>query len=387
MRIQIINVDIVLSDKIIENGVCAFTDGVIDYVGIEPQKADKTIDGNGGYLLAGFIDIHCHGGNGDDFMDATPEQYKNIADFHLSFGTTTMLATTLTAPMEETEQSLKNYEIYKKANPDGTLIGIHMEGPWFSPEEAGAQVPEFFIKPTAKHIRELKEKYPFILRASCAPEIDENFEFGKECARLGIIACPAHTGATFEIIERAKDNGYSLMTHLYSGMKGVFRKNAYRTAGAVEAGLYFDELYVEIIADGKHLPKELLKFIYKCKGSDKICLITDGTRASGYPDGKESFTGSVKNGAKCIVENGVAFLPDKQSFAGSVATTDRLVRVMVKQAEIPLTEVSKMASKTPAKVLGLSDRGEIKQGLKADFVIMDKDLSVQNVIHNGNVVK
>ena len=387
MKTQIINANIVTPSEVLSSAVCVFEDGLITYVGNDVQTADQTIDAKGGYLVAGFIDLHCHGGNGDDFMDASPEQYKNIADFHLSYGTTTMVATTLTAPMDETEQSLKNYATYKKANPDGTLIGIHMEGPWFSPEEAGAQVPEFFIKPTAKHIRELKEKYPFILRASCAPEIDDNFEFGRECARLGIIASPAHTGATFEIIEKAKDNGYSLMTHLYSGMKGVFRKNAYRTAGAVEAGLYFDELFVEIIADGRHLPKELLKFIYKCKGADKICLITDGTRASGYPDGKESFTGSVKNGAKCIVENGVAFLPDKQSFAGSVATTDRLFRVMVKEAQLPITEVSKMASLTPAKVLGLNDRGEIKNGLRADLVILNKDLLVEKVIHNGKVVK
>jgi N-acetylglucosamine-6-phosphate deacetylase len=169
-------------------------------------------------------------------------------------------------------------------------------------------------------------------------------------------------------------------------MKGVFRKNAYRTAGAVEAGLFFDDLYVEIIADGRHLPTSLLKFIYKCKGADKICLITDGTRASGYPDGKESFTGSRKNGAPCIVENGVAFLPDRQSFAGSVATTDRLVRTMHFGAGIDISKVSVMASKTPAKVLGLCDRGEIKEGLRADLVILDNALNVKKVYLNGKAV-
>ena len=387
MKKQIVNAKIVLADGVLEKGVCLFEDGKILYVGNEVQSADQTIDAKGGYLMAGFIDIHCHGGNGDDFMDATVEQFKNIADFHLGFGTTTMLATTLSAPMEETEQSLKNYAEYKKNNPDGTLVGVHMEGPWFSAEECGAQKTDFFLPATAKHITELKQKYPFILRASAAPEVDKDYEFGRACKQLGVIASPAHTGATFEQIEQAKDNGYSLMTHLYSGMKGVFRKNAYRTAGAVEAGLFFDELYVEIIADGRHLPPSLLKFIYKCKGADKICLITDGTRASGYPDGKESFTGSVKNGAPCIVENGVAFLPDRQSFAGSVATTDRLVRTMHFEAGIDLPSVSVMASKTPAKVLGLTDRGEIKQGLRADLVILDEKLNVNQVFLNGNAVK
>ena len=384
---QIINAKVVLSDKILENSVVRFSNGKITYVGSEVLANEQTVDANGAYLMAGFIDIHCHGGNGEDFMDAPVEGFKNIADFHLKHGTTTMLATTLAAPADETEQSLKNYAEYKKQNPNGTLVGVHMEGPWFSAEECGAQKTEFFVPATAEHIARLKKDYPFILRASAAPEVDKDFEFGRKCQELNVIASPAHTGATFELIEQAKDNGYSLMTHLYSGMKGVYRKNAYRTAGAVEAGLYFDDLYVEIIADGRHLPKELLKFIYKCKGADKICLITDGTRASGYPDGMTSVTGSLKNGSPCIVENGVAFLMDRQSFSGSVATTDRLVRVMHKEAQIDLPSVSVMASKTPAKVLGLTDRGEIKVGLKADLVLLDSDLNVKQVYYDGVAVE
>ena len=387
MFTQIINANIVLDNEILQNAVCRLQDGKITYVGKEIVPAENTIDAMGGYLLAGFIDIHCHGGDGYDFMDASVEEMKHIADFHLGNGTTSLVATTMTAPTEEIEQCLINYKECVSKYPESSLVGVHMEGPWFSPEECGAQPTAFFQKPDNSYIERLKKDYPFIVRVSVAPEVDQNFEFGKKCQELGLIVSAGHTGATFSDMEKAKECGYSLMTHLYSGMKGVFRKNAYRTAGAVEAGLYFDDLYVEIITDGKHLPKELLKFIYKCKGSDKTCLITDGTRACGYKDGMKSVTGSMKNGTECIVRDGVAFCMDGQGFSGSVATSDRLVRVMHFEAEIDLCEVSKMISKTPAKVMGLTDRGEIKEGYRADLVIMDKQLNVKNVILNGKIIK
>ena len=176
------------------------------------------------------------------------------------------------------------------------------------------------------------------------------------------------------------------MTHLYSGMNGVHRKNAYRIAGAVEAGLYFDQLDVEIIADGKHLPVELLRFIYKCKGKDKICLITDGTRACGFSDGQTSVTGSLKNGTPCIVEDGVAKVLDRTGFAGSVATADRLFKTMLSIPELSIVEVSRMASLNPARVMGFNDRGQIAVGLRADLVICDKDINIKKVIYSGKPV-
>ena len=387
MRTQIINANVVLENKILKNAVCCFENGKIIYVGKHKRKADHTVDALGGYLLSGFIDIHCHGGDGFDFMDATADEMKKIADFHLSNGTTSLVATTMAAPMEEIIGSLETYKECITKYPESSLVGVHMEGPWFSPEECGAQPTAFFLKPDTSLIENLKAKYPFIIRASIAPEVDKDFEFGKKCKELDIIASAGHTGATFSEIELAKNNGYTLMTHLYSGMKGVFRKNAYRTAGAVEAGLYFDDLYVEIIADGKHLPKELLKYIYKCKGADKICLITDGTRACGFKDGMKSVTGSLKNGTECIVKDGVAFCMDGECFSGSVATSNRLVKVMHFEAQVDLVEISKMASKTPAKVLGLEDRGEIKKGMLADLVLLDNNLNVKNVFKNGKAVK
>ena len=386
MRTEIFNANIVLKDGVLNGGVCAFTDGVIDYVGVERVRCDQSIDAMGNYLLAGFIDIHCHGGNGYDFMDASFEEFNNIANFHLSHGTTTLLATTMASSKAETERALDTFDKHKRVYPNSTLIGVHMEGPWFSPEGCGAQPTEFFLKPKKEQIYDIKQKYPFVLRVSAAPELDDEFEFGKACRELNVVCSVAHTGADFSTIERAKDNGYSLMTHLYSGMNGVHRKNAYRIAGAVEAGLYFDQLDVEIIADGKHLPVELLRFIYKCKGKDKICLITDGTRASGFSDGKTSVTGSIKNGTPCIVEDGVAKVLDRTGFAGSVATADRLVKTMLSIPELSIVEVSRMASLNPARVMGFNDRGQIAVGLRADLVICDKDINIKKVIYSGKTV-
>ena len=170
------------------------------------------------------------------------------------------------------------------------------------------------------------------------------------------------------------------MTHLYSGMKGVTRKNSFRIAGAVEAGLYFDDMFVEIIADGRHLPIELLKFIYKCKGADKICLITDAIRAGGLPNGTKTVIGSLKNGLPVIVEDDVAKLLDRQSFAGSTATADRLYRTMAQAIGKDMVALSKMASLTPARVMGWTDRGEIAVGKKADLLIMNENLEIEKVI-------
>ena len=384
MKTQIINAKVILDDQILYNGVVAFNNGFITYVGNEEQQVDKTIDAKGNFLFAGFIDIHCHGGNGLDFMDATQSEMTEISKFHLKHGTTTLYATTLTDTMENIENALKVYATIE--NPL-TLAGVHLEGPWFSPLQCGAQDTSTMSLPTVKKFEELMRKYPFIKRVSIAPELDGALEVGKCGKSWGISMSIGHTDADFDTVVKASNSGFNLMTHFYSGMRGVVRKNAYREAGAIEGGYYCDNLAVEIIADGKHLPHSLLKLIYKIKGADKICLITDGTRGSGLNDGETFMLGKLDGGTLSIIEDGVAKLPDRTSFAGSVATTDRLVRTMHDLAKVNLCEISKMASKTPAKVMGLTDRGYIAVGMRADFVFMDENLNVQKVIFKGEEVE
>lgn len=382
MRTLIKNAKIVTSEKLL-NGCVAYTDGIIDYVGEEPVEADEIIDAEGAYLVPGFIDIHCHGGNNLEFMDASVEEIGKIADFHKSHGTTTLFATTLAANDEETLEALDNFSEYKKQKPESTLYGVHLEGPWLNPSQCGAQNTSYMKLPNAAELKELKKKYPFIYKVGAAPELQGGAEFGEAGKELGIVMSPAHTDGTFADMEEALKHGYNIMTHLYSGMKGTERKNAYRVAGAVEAGLYFDDYYVEIIADGKHLPLELLKYIYKCKGADRICMITDAIRAAGLPNGAKTKIGSLKRGLDVIVEDDVAKLPDRQSFAGSTATTDRLYKTMAKaigNTPESLVALSKMASLTPAKVMGLVDRGEIAVGKLADLLILDENLELVKVI-------
>jgi N-acetylglucosamine-6-phosphate deacetylase len=184
----------------------------------------------------------------------------------------------------------------------------------------------------------------------------------------------------------AKENGYTLMTHLYSGMKGVTRKNSFRIAGSVEAGLYFDDLFVEIIADGRHLPLDLLRFIYKCKGADKICLITDAIRAAGLNNGEQTVIGSKRNGLPVIVEDEVAKLLDRQSFAGSTATADRLYKTMAQAIGKDMVALSRMASTTPAKVMGWTDRGEIAVGKRSDLLLVDDGLNIEKIFIGDKIL-
>ena len=386
MKTIIYNARIVTSENIIQNGVCVYENNVITYVGTEWQNAENQIDAENLYVIPGFIDLHCHGGNGFEFMDATVEQFSDIAKFHLLHGTTSMLATTLAASDTETESALKIFEAYSQKNPNENLVGVHLEGPWLNPLQCGAQNVAYMKTPNGNELKGLKERYPFILRVSAAPELDEGYEFGKVGQALGIVTSAAHTDADFSEIEKAKNNGYFLMTHLYSGMKGVTRKNSFRIAGAVEAGLYFDDLFVEIIADGRHLPMELLRFIYKCKGADRIALITDAIRASGLPNGAETVIGSLKNGLPVVVEDEVAKLPDRQSFAGSTATFDRLYKTMAEAIGKDMVALSKMASLTPARIMGWTDRGEIAVGKRADLLVVDKNLNIKKIIFGGNII-
>lgn len=380
------NANIVTPSEVLFGYFLAYEDGYITYIGKEEIAADEVIDAEGDYLLAGFIDLHCHGCLGLAFNGASYEDAKTIADYHLSHGTTTMLATTSTSGMAELEGALSVCEELIAKEKRTNVCGIFMEGPWLNPVCAGAQAAKYMLTPDPEQLRSLKKKYPSILRIGASCELPSGDVFGDVARELGIVASVAHCDARFSDIEAAMSHGYNLMTHHYSGMVGTERVNAYRIAGAVEAGLYFDDMYVEIIADGKHLPPELLKFIYKMKGADKICLITDAIRAAGLPNGAVTTGVSLENNAPVIVEDDVGKVADRSCFAGSTATTDRLFRTMADAIGRDLPALSRMASLTPARLMGLSDRGELAVGKRADIVIMDSELSLKKVILCGEPV-
>jgi N-acetylglucosamine-6-phosphate deacetylase len=345
------------------------------------------IDAHGNYVSPGFIDIHVHGGGGHDFMDGNEDAFLEIARTHARYGTTAMVPTTLTA---EKVDLLKTLDLYATANAKNTMgaqfLGMHLEGPYFAMNQRGAQDPRYIRNPDEEEYKEIIAYSKAIKRWSAAPELPGAIKFAKYLRANGIMPALAHTDAIYEEVALAFENGYTLATHLYSGMSGVTRRNAYRYAGVIEAAFLIDAMDVEVIADGIHLPAPLLKLVYKIKGPDRIALITDAMRAAGMSEG-DSILGNKDTGLKVIVEDGVAKLPDRSSFAGSVATCDRLVRTMMTMADVPLPEAIKMMTKNPATIMGVDNRkGALVEGLDADIAIFDEQVNIQATIVNGKLV-
>ena len=252
--------------------------------------------------------------------------------------------------------------------------------------QRGAQDPRYIRDPDPEEYMDVIASSNSIKRWSAAPELKGAIPFARYLISKGILPALAHTDAIYEEVLEGFENGYTLATHLYSGMSGVSRRNAFRYAGAIESAFLIDEMDVEIIADGIHLPAPLLKLIYKIKGPDRIALITDAIRGASMPEG-ESIIGNLNTGLKVIIEDGVAKLPDRTCFAGSVATTDRLVRNMINMADVPLLEAVRMMSSTPARIMNVADKkGSLVKGKDADIVIFDKDINVQTTIIKGRVV-
>ncbi len=338
----------------------------------------REIDADGAYVCPGFVDIHCHGGGGADFSDADEEAVKNAALTHLRHGTTTLFPTVTSLDIPSLERAIRAVGNARSASP--SLAGIHLEGPYFSPAQSGAQKGDILKTPRPEEYERILENYK-IARWDYAPELDSDGRFLRALTGHGVIAAAAHTDATCVEMEKAAKEGCWLITHLYSCTSTIKREKGFRVAGVTEAAYLLDDVSVELIADGCHLPYELLRLAYKLKGADRIALVTDAMRVAGTAYEGESNIGDVK----CIIEDGVAKLPDRSAFAGSIATADRLVRTAVR-AEIPLEDAVKMMSETPARIMGLERKGKLEAGYDADIVIFDADINIKQVILAGETV-
>ncbi len=386
--LKITNGTLITPYRFIRGGTLVIQDGLI--LGVHEHEVDvpdaTELDAGGRYIAPGFIDIHVHGGGGCDFMDGTEAAFLTIAERHARYGTTSLVPTTLTAEKEDLFQTLDAFEQARRNNPRGAnLLGMHLEGPYLAQSQRGAQDPRYIRNPDPREYEEILAYSSSIVRWSAAPELPGAIPFGRRLREKGILAAVAHTDAIYEEVLVAYEAGYSLATHLYSCMSGVTRRNAFRYAGVVESAFLLD-MDVEIIADGVHLPPPLLKLVYKIKGADRTALITDAMRAAGMPEG-ESILGSLTNGLNVIVEDGVAKLPDRTAFAGSVATMNRLVRNMVQLADVSLLEAVRMASTTPARIMGVNDRkGTLAVGHDADIVIFDDQLTIHSTLVGGEIV-
>jgi len=387
--IKIFNGKIITPEKIIDGGTILIQSNRIEAISNGNIEAPDCIeiDAQGKFISPGFIDIHVHGGGGYDFMDGNENAFLQIAETHAKFGTTSMLPTTLTSTKESMLQILGVYESANKNNINGSqFLGMHLEGPYIAMSQKGAQDPRYIRDPLPEEYQEILSKFSCIKRWSAAPELKGAIEFGKYIKSKGVLPALAHTDAVYDEVINAFENGYTLATHLYSAMSGVTRRNSFRFAGVVESAFIIDDMDVEIIADGVHLPAPLLKLVYKIKGADRTALITDAIRPAGT-NVSESTLGSIDNGLKVIIEDGVAKLPDRTAFAGSIATADRLVRSMINLAEVPLEDAIKMISATPARILGVLDKkGTLTVGKDADIIIFDNNINVSMAMINGKII-
>ena len=387
MNTIIKNAKVITDGRILEKSQVCIANGKIAQILPQSAKVDgQVVDAKGLYLAPGFVDIHVHGGGGADFMDGS-EAYAAACESHLRHGTTSIVPTTISADFSQTLFAVEQFLEAKKNPAIGChLLGLHLEGPYLNPAMAGAMRPEQLKPPCEKEYMQLWEaSQGNIIRWTAAPELEGALEFGKNMAKQGVVMSIGHSDADYDTVSRAFDCGYSMVTHLYSACSSIKRIGGFRHAGIVEAAYLLDDLRVEIIADGCHLPHSLLQFVTKFKKPETVALITDAMRASGQ-DVLESYLGSADCPQPVIIEDGVAKLLDRQAFGGSIATTDRLVRTMV-QAGTPLPLAVQMMTQTPISFVAPSlKKGRIAEGYDADLVLFDENVNIQAVYLDGEKV-
>jgi len=375
---------LVLKDGVADGLDLLVVDGHIAQIArdISPMQDCEVSQGDGLFLSPGFIDIHVHGGGGSDFMDGDADAYIAIAEFHRRHGTTTLYPTLLggVEVARDAEEALA--EAVKRTAVH--MPGFHFEGPFLNPVQAGAIDP--------KNIREIDEDYylrlfsegPSVKRMTVAPELEGSERLVRAMLERGVVPSIGHTDATCAQIVQAFDEGCRLMTHFYSAMSLMRRINAYRVAGAVEAGYLLDDIFVEIIADGSHLPGDLLRLICKVKKKDRVILVTDANRAAGQPEGGMVFLGAHGKGSPAIIEDGVAKLPDRSAFAGSIATANRLLQTLRRETNLPLHEIVAMATINPATAMGIAAQtGSLEAGKAADLIVFDENIHVTETYIRG----
>ena len=382
MLTQIINGKIHTPQGWLKNGSVIICDNKI----LEVSNCDlavvgaKIVDARGMYIVPGGVEIHVHGGGGRDFMEGSEDAFRTAVDAHMQHGTTSIFPTLSSSSIPMIQAAARTTEKLM-AEKDSPILGLHLEGHYFNMKMAGGQIPEYIKNPDPNEYIPLLEETNCIKRWDASPELPGALQFGKYVSSKGILVSVAHTQAEFEDIRAGYDAGYTHATHFYNAMPGFHKKNEYKYEGTVESIYLMDDMTVEAIADGIHVPPTILRLIYKVKGVEKTALITDAL-ACAASDSQTAFDPRV------IIEDGVCKLADRSALAGSIATMDRLIQTMTFKAEVPLFDVCRMISETPAKIMGVYDRkGSLERGKDADILLLDKNLDVRAVWAMGKLVK
>ena len=357
-------------------------------------RRNDVINLGGNYLAPGFVDLHVHGAAGRDTMEASPEAFGVICDYHASGGTTSLLLTTATAPMNSIVDVLTAVRdsgqrrarqlalSLPNGRPTSAIAGVHVEGPFISKAKCGAQRAEFIRDPSAIVVQQLLAYADAIKRVTIAPELPGALEAIESFHAFGISVSGGHSDAWDEDARNAFDRGMRSVTHTFNCMSSARRRGIYRVAGLLEFALSESQISCELIADGHHVSARLMKMLYRAKGASGICLVTDATAGAGLPDGSRFSL----FGKDCIVEGGVCLLADRSAMAGSVSRMIDLVRMMVQHVGVPLHEAVTMATENPARAVGLQAKGHLEIGADADFVVLSPELEVVRTFSAGEEI-
>ncbi len=384
---------VVLEDRVLDGGAVRVAGGRIATVEAGPVRAGgaEVIDLGGGYLAPGFVDLHVHGGAGADFMDGTADAFRAVCRAHARHGTTALLPTSTAARHDQLVAFLETCRRLQEEGTGGaTVLGAHLYGPYFAPAARGCHPAAPVRPPRPEDYQPLLDYADSIRTATVAPELPGAEAFARACRERGVRCNAGHSHATFEQVEAALGWGVRHVDHLFCAMSDRARLRQTQTypmrGGLLEATLYFDELTTEVIADGKHLTRELLLLAYKVKGPDRLALVTDCNRALDMPDGEYVF-GPLDGGEPILRRDGVGLMPDGTALASGVVGMDHCVRTFLRLTGAPLAEVVRMASLTPARVAGCDgELGSVAPGKRADLLVLDEGLQVRQVYVGGERV-
>ena len=381
MLTQIINGRIFTPQGWLNEGSVLMRDGKI----LEVTNCDialicaRRIEAKGMYIVTGFVCMHAHGGGGHDFTECTEEAFRGAVNAHLRHGATSIFPTLSSSPFSKLHQAAKICEQLME-EPESPIQGQHIEGPYLNHKKAGEQFAGQVKEIDENEYKELAESTRCIRRWDAAPELPGALDFARYLHDKGILVAASHTEAEYDGIREAYEAGFTHAAHFYNAMPGFHMRREYKYEGTVDSVYLTDGMTIELIADGIHLPSTILRLAYTLKGVEHTCLVTDALSYAAC-ESKE-----IKD-PRIIIEDGVCKLADRSALAGSIATTDMLIRTMVK-AGVSLGDALRMASETPARIMGVFDRkGSLQKEKDADVLIMDKDLNIRAVWQGGKLVE
>lgn len=381
MLTQIINGHILTPQGWMKDGSVLISDGKI----LEVTNSDlavigaTVVDAKGMWIVPGYVAMNIHGGGGYDFKECTDEAFHGAVAAHLKHGATTVFPTLSASPVSVMRECVAACE-RMMAEKDSPVLGLHLEGPYLNPKMAGALYADMLKDPDPAEYRSMLEGSHCIRRWDASPELAGAHEFARYITSQGLLAAITHTEAEFEDIKAARAAGFTHAAQFYNAMPGFHKRREYKYEGTVESVFLTDDMTVEVIADGKHLPSTILRLVYKLKGVERTCLVTDALSFA-------ASEGRPVADTRIIIEDGVAKLADHSSLAGSIATMDTLVQTMVQRADIPLQDAVRMASETPARLMGVADRkGSLQRGKDADILVLDRNQHIRAVWAAGRLV-